>query len=144
MSIDAADRAGVAHFVRVCGAGVVATVGADAEPQAAYVGLTATDDGTLVFDAADDSRKVANIAERPRVAVTVTGAETTVQFEGRARIARDEERWRLGETYCERFPGSRALDVGFAVVVVDVAWVRVYDAASRPPHVTESTWSPRG
>ncbi|QMU98502.1 pyridoxamine 5'-phosphate oxidase family protein [Microbacterium esteraromaticum] len=140
MTIDASDRAAVAHFVRVCGSGVVASIGADGAPQAAYVGLTATDEGVLVFDATSDSRKVGNIRERPRVALAVTGADTSVQLEGRAHVARDEERWRLGEVYSERFPGSRALDVGFEVVVVDVHWVRVYDAGEHPPRVVEAIW----
>lgn len=141
MSIDAADRSAVAHFVRTCGAGVVATVGADAEPQAAYVGLTATDAGLLVFDATERSRKVANITARPKTAIAVTGGDVTMQFEGRARVTRDEERWRLGEAYSERFPGSRALDEGFVLIAVEVAWVRVYDAETHPPHVSESAWA---
>lgn len=140
MTIEASDRAAVAHFVRVCGSGVVASIGADGSPQAAYVGLTATDDGVLVFDATSESRKIANIRERPQVALAVTGAETSVQLEGRARIAHDEERWRLGEVYTERFPSSRALDAGFELVAVDVHWVRVYDAAEHPPRTIEATW----
>jgi len=141
MSIAASDRAAVVRFVRECGAGVVATIGPDGGPQAAYVGLTASDDGVLVFDAAEDSRKVANISGRPRVALTVTRAELTIQIEGRARITRGEERRRLGEMYNEHFPGSRALDAGFAVLAVDVSWVRAYDAESHPPRVTESSWA---
>lgn len=140
MSIDAADRAAVAHFIRVCGAGVVATIGPRGEPQAAYVGVTAEDSGVVVFDAMMDSRKVANIMERPAVAIAVTGADITVQLEGLARITRDEERWRLGESYSERFPASRALDIGFALIAVDVEWARVYDAGEHPPHVTEARW----
>ena len=140
MTIEASDRAAVARFVRVCGSGVVASVGRDGAPQAAYVGLTATDDGLLVFDAARDSRKVGNIRERPNIAVAVTGADTSVQLEGRARITRDEERWRLGEVYSERFPTSRALDAGFEIIAVEVHWVRVYDAGEHPPHIGEAAW----
>jgi len=141
MTIDASDRAAVAHFVRVCGSGVVASVGADGEPQAAYVGMTATDDGVIVFDARTVSRKVANILARPRVALAVTGADTSVQVKGRARVTRDEERWRLGEVYSDRFPTSHALDVGFEVIAVDVDWARVYDAGEHPPRVDEASWS---
>lgn len=140
MSIDATDRAAVGHFLRVCGSGVVATVGPDGAPQAAYVGLTATDDGIVVFDAAADSRKVINIAARSDVAIAVTGADITVQLEGRARITHDEERWRLGEAYCQRFPNSRALDAGFALLAVQVHWARVYDVGAHPPHVSEALW----
>ncbi|BDZ37864.1 pyridoxamine 5'-phosphate oxidase family protein [Microbacterium suwonense] len=141
MSIDPADRSAVARFIRTCGAGVVATVGSDAEPQAAYVGLTATDDGMLIFDATSQSRKVTNIARRPAVAVAVTGADVTVQLEGRAHVTRDEERWRLGEVYSERFPNSRVFDDGFVVVAVEATWVRVYDAGEHPPRVAETSWT---
>ncbi|MGN7975984.1 pyridoxamine 5'-phosphate oxidase family protein [Microbacterium sp. 22195] len=141
MSFDAADRSAVAQFVRTCGAGVVASVGSDAEPQAAFVGLTATDDGLLVLDALESSRKVANVRARPRVAVVVTDADVTVQLEGRARVSVDDERRRLGEAYSARFPGSRALADGFAVIAVEVHWVRVYDAGAHPPRVTEAAWA---
>lgn len=140
MSIRPSDRAAIAHFVRVCGSGVVASIGADGTPQAAYVGLTSSDDGVLIFDAAADSRKVANIGESAQVAVAVTGADISIQFEGRAHIANHEERWRLGEVYSERFPGSRALDVGFVLVAVEPSWVRVYDASEHPAEVSEASW----
>lgn len=141
MSIEAADRAAVAHFIRVCGAGVVATIGEDGEPQAAYVGIDAHDDGVIVFDAQQSSRKVANLTRDPRIAVAVTGADLTVQLEGRARVTHDEERWRLGEAYSQRFPGSRALDEGFVLLAVEVQWARVYDAGAHPPHVSEADWA---
>ncbi|WP_193596367.1 pyridoxamine 5'-phosphate oxidase family protein [Microbacterium sp. YJN-G] len=140
MSIDAGDRAAVAHFIRVCGSGVVATVGADGEPQAAYVGLTVAPDGAVLFDAPTDSRKVGNIEQRPRVAIAVTGADTTLQIEGRARITWDDERTRLGEEYARHFPDSRALDDGFTLLAVEIDWVRVYDAGVRPARVSESRW----
>ncbi|MGQ7313315.1 pyridoxamine 5'-phosphate oxidase family protein [Microbacterium arabinogalactanolyticum] len=141
MTFDAADRSAVTWFVLNCGAGVVASIGRDAGPQAAFVGLTATDDGLLVLDALESSRKVANIAARPEVAVVVTEGDVTVQLEGRARVSVDDERRRLGAAYDERFPGSRALDEGFVVIAVEVRWVRVYDAGTNPPRVTESDWA---
>jgi len=140
MSIDAGDRTAVTHFIRVCGSGVVATVGADGAPQAAYVAVTAAADGTVLFDAPTGSRKVGNIAERPRVALAVTGADTTLQLEGRARITWDDERTRLGEEYARHFPDSHALDDGFTLLAVDIDWVRVYDVGVRPPHISEARW----
>jgi len=141
MTFDAADRSAVAQFVRSCGAGVIASIGPDAGPQAAFVGLTATDDGLVVLDALESSRKAANIAARPGVAVVVTEGDVTVQLEGRARVSVDEERRRLGAAYDERFPGSRALDDGFVVIAIEVRWVRVYDAGTNPVCVTESDWA---
>ena len=65
------DRVELVAFVRAHGLGVVATSGPDGAPEAALVGLAATDDGELLFDTAVGSRKHANLVERPRVALVV-------------------------------------------------------------------------
>lgn len=140
MSITATDHDAVTRFVRQCEAGVIATLGDDGRPQAAFVGLAMAADGTIVLDAAASSRKVANIEARPEVAIAITGDDVSVQLEGRARVTHGAERDRLGEQYNQQFPGSRALEAGFAVIVVEVHWVRVYDARTRPPQVTEASW----
>lgn len=55
------DRAQFVEFVRRRGLAVIATRGPDGAPQAALVGITATDRGELVFDTARQSRKCANL-----------------------------------------------------------------------------------
>ena len=140
MSFSATDHEAVTRFIRHCGAGVIATLGDDGRPQAAFVGLAVAPDGTVVLDAAESSRKVANIMARPEVAIAITGDDVSVQVEGQARVAGGAERERRGEEYAEQFPGSRALESGFSVIAVDVHWVRVYDARTRPPHVSEASW----
>ena len=141
MSFQPRDTAAFAAFVRTHGAGVVATVSPAGAPEAALVGIAALDDGTLIFDAADDSRKIDNLRHDGRVAVVIgaTG-DVSVQLEGVATIATGPSREQHGATYNAQFPGSRALDPGFAVVVVHPDWVRVYDASTRPPVVTEARW----
>lgn len=64
-------------YVRGIGSGVVASVAEDGSPRAAYLDLTATDRGELVFNARTDSRKVANIFRDGRVAVVIGGADGT-------------------------------------------------------------------
>lgn len=132
------DLPGVAAFIRRCGAGVVATVDEHGHPEAAFVGLAALDDGTLVLDAPDDARKVRNIGEGADVAVVVTEGDVSLQLEGRARCATGEERAARGADYERQFPGSRALVPGFVVIVIDVRWVRVYDASQTPAVVAEA------
>lgn len=140
MTFSATDHDAVSQFIRECGAGVIATLGDDGRPQAAFVGIAVASDGTIVLDANVSSRKVANVEARPEVAIAITGSDVSVQVEGHARVTRDSERERLGEVYNSQFPGSRALDDGFCVIAVDVNWVRVYDARIQPPHVSEATW----
>ena len=49
-------------YVRTVSNGVVSTLSPEGQPQAAYLDLTATEQGELVFNARAESRKIANIA----------------------------------------------------------------------------------
>jgi general stress protein 26 len=136
---DAADLASVVAFAAAHDVAVVATVAPDGRPEAALVGIAALADGTLVFDAPDDARKVVNLRRTPHAAVVIgTEGEVSVQLEGPAAVAEGEERERLGAAYEARFPGSRALAPGFVVVAVRPEWVRVYDASVSPARVSEA------
>lgn len=74
------DRAELVTFIRQRGLAVVATRGPDGVPQAARVGVAATERGEIVFDTSEASRKHANIARDPRAAVVVGwDDEVTVQ-----------------------------------------------------------------
>ncbi|WP_353113885.1 pyridoxamine 5'-phosphate oxidase family protein [Microbacterium sp.] len=142
MAPDPHRPASLAAFVRAEGRGVVATVSPDGAPEAALVGLTARDDGTLIFDSPETFRKIANLRADDRVAVVIgTGGDVSVQVEGTALVVEGEERVALAAEYETRFPGSRALTDGFAVVAVRPAWVRVYDASSPAPEVAEARWN---
>lgn len=62
---------------------VVATVNQAGVPEAALVGVAATDKHELIFDTVSSSRKHANLVLRPRIAVTFSGpGEQTLQYEG--------------------------------------------------------------
>ena len=145
MTLDPHDRLSIAAFVRQEGRGVVATVAPQGGPEAALVGLASLDDGTLVFNAARQARKIDNLATNDLVAIVVgVAGEVSVQLEGTAVIAREQERERYGDEYERQLPGSRARDPEFAVVVVRPSWVRVYDTSTRPATVLEARWSSRG
>jgi len=127
-------------FVAANPMGVLATVGASGEPEAALVGVVALADGTLLVDALGSSRKVQNIRRAPRVAVVVGLGDVTFQVEGVARIADGSERATLAAAYEAASPGSRALDPQLAIIAVVPGWVRRYDATRRPADVTEAQW----
>ena len=75
------------NFVRQCGLAVIATRGADGAPQAALVGITATEGGELVFDTSRGSRKYRNLSAFAQVALVIGwDHEMTVQCEGTADI----------------------------------------------------------
>ena len=140
--IDPSDLRQVCDFIRREGRGVVATVTAAGSPQAALVGLAALDDGTLVFNSRDCARKIENLGSCARVAVVVgTEGDVTLQLEGTAAVLVGGERERSGAAYNDVFPGSRALTDGFVVVEVRPDWVRVYDASTKTPRVSEADWT---
>ena len=86
-------RAELIDFVRQRGLAVVATTSGTGAPEAAVVGITATDLGELVLDTAVDSRKADNIRRDPRVAVVIGwDDEQTLQIEGIADFLTGDER----------------------------------------------------
>src|SRR5690606_15972297 len=100
---DPCSRSSVARFVDGVGGGVVATVASDGSPEAAFVGLAALDDGTLIFNTSASARKVGNVRVRPRVAIVVTDEqEVSVQLEGEARISEGDDREQHGRAYQRR------------------------------------------
>ena len=63
----------------------MATRTRDGDPEAALVGITATDRGELVFDTSRHSRKYANLQADQRVAIVIGwDDELTVVVEGNA------------------------------------------------------------
>lgn len=134
-------HAEIADYVRSHSAGVVATVGQDGAPQAAYVAIAATDRGELVFDAKRDSRKIANLRRDAHVAIVAGGADdTTLQYEGIAGIPEGDERDRATSAYLDTFPqfaeSLRSSEI--IVVLVRPRWVRFGDYRTAPPSITEA------
>lgn len=143
MLVDPRDPASVGAFVRSCGLAVVATIDPAQRPEAALVSLAALDDGTLIFDAKHDSRKIENLRVSADVAVVVGWShDVSLQIEGRAELTAGPVRDRFGREYVAQFPGSRALDEGFVVVTVRPCWLRAYHATSEPPLIVEASWEP--
>lgn len=102
------DRAELVTFVRRRGLAVVATRGPDGAPEAALVGVAATDHGEIVFDTSIGSRKYCNILAYPRVALVIGWEdEVTVQCEGIADVLRGAERARCLVAYLDQYPDGR-------------------------------------
>lgn len=117
-------------YVRAQADGVVSTLGSAGEPQSAYLPLTATDRGEIVFDARVGSRNVANILRDARVAVVVGGADgTTLQLQGAADVPEGDDRARCAAAYAAAFPRFAAsLDRPDIVLLrVTVDWSRFGD-----------------
>jgi PPOX class probable F420-dependent enzyme len=124
-------------FVRARGLAVIATRGQDGTPQAALIGVAATDQAEIVFDTIKTSRKYRNINADPRVALVVgLDDEVTVQAEGVADLPRGEELRRCTDAYFALYPDGRqrATDPDIVHVRVRLTWLRYSDY--RPDSVT--------
>ncbi len=122
---------------------VLATRSPVGPPQAALVGVAVTEDLELVFDTVRTSRKYANLAAGPRVALVLgwTG-EVTVQYEGTARELTGEALEHDAAAYVRRFPDGQARRQWpeIAYVVVTPRWVRYSSYAEPAPCVEEFTF----
>lgn len=123
---------------------VVATVNQAGVPEAALVGVAATDKHELIFDTVSSSRKHANLVLRPRIAVTFSGpGEQTLQYEGVAfpistSGARDAA---YREVYYAAWPdGLERLNwEGLVYWGVTPLWAR-YSDFDRGPLISEFHW----
>jgi Pyridoxamine 5'-phosphate oxidase len=128
-----------------------ATISPDGAPQAAILGVAASDQLELVFDTVDNSRKFRNVQRDGRVAVVFGAAgeyksgshdERTVQYEGKADIPSGEELKRVQEEiYFKQFPDGRARLKWEHITYVRVrpTWIRYSNYDVDPPEIIE--WS---
>lgn len=127
------------------------TISPDGAPQAALLGVAASDQLELVFDTVDTSRKFRNVQRDGRVAVVFGAAggyksgshdERTVQYEGRADMPSGEELKRVQEEiYFKQFPEGRERLKWPHITYVHVrpTWIRYSDYNEDPPEIFE--WS---
>jgi general stress protein 26 len=118
------------EFVRARGLGVVATVAPDGSPEAALVGVAATDAAELVFDTSRRSRKFANIEPASEVAFVIGwDDEVTVQCEGVADMPTGADHARCLQAYFAQYPDGRERAESPNIVHIRVRphWVRYSD-----------------
>jgi general stress protein 26 len=126
----AVDQRQFINFVRQRGLAVIATRGADGAPQAALIGITATERGELVFDTSRSSRKYGNLSAFAQVALVIGwDHEMTVQCEGIADIPTGADHDRCLQAYLAQYPdgAERAHDPDIVHVRVRPSWLRYSD-----------------
>jgi len=124
------NRSELITFIRQRGLAVVATRGPQGTPQAALVGVAATDLAEIVFDSSATSRKYANIERDPEVAVVIGwDDEMTLQCEGPADVLSGDELERCRTFYFEQYPDGRERASGpnIAYVRIRPRWLRYSD-----------------
>jgi PPOX class probable F420-dependent enzyme len=132
-------------FLRRHSLAVVATVSADARPQAAVVGFVVSDQFELFFDTLASAQKAQNLRGNPRVALVVGwDEEQTVQIRGVADEPKGADLERLQKIYFDRFldgPQRRAWP-GITYVRVRPDWIRYSDFRERPQGSDPSAFPP--
>ncbi|MEO8102958.1 MAG: pyridoxamine 5'-phosphate oxidase family protein [Betaproteobacteria bacterium] len=136
------DRASLAAFLKSHRWAVASTVAHNGMPQAAVIGVAATDSLELVFDTLATTRKAANLRANPHIALVIgglDGEERTVQYEGVADFPAGAELEELKRVYFAAFPDgiARLRWPGILYVRVKPRWLRVSDFNADPPVILE-------
>lgn len=136
------NRSQLLAFMRAQKWAVQASLGPDATPQAAVIGVAVTDTFELVFDTLGTTRKAVNLRRNPKIALVIGWDEAqTVQYEGIADETRDAELDSLRNVYLSRFPDGveRQHWLDIAYFRVRPTWMRYSDFRNSDPNV--ETWS---
>lgn len=133
--------ADIAAYVAQQTLAVQASVGASGGPQAAVVGVVASDALELFFDTLGDTRKAVNLRRDPRVAFVLGWDMTesrTVQLEGIADEPTGADLGAWQARYFARFPDGVARQSwpGIAYFRVRPIWVRHSDFRGAAPVIS--------
>jgi len=125
-------RAELVRFLRRYRLAVEASVAADGSPQAAVVGFGVSDACEIVFDTLTTSRKYANLAADPRIALVIGwDHEMTAQIQGLVDFPTGAELARVREVYFAAYPDGRDR----------LAWPGITHARARPTWVRFSNFT---
>jgi hypothetical protein len=123
--------------------GVLGSIAADGSPQSALVGIGVSNELEIIFDTVKSSRKFQNLIMNPRCSFVIGWAgETTVQYEGQARLPEGDELKRYQQIYFTAWPDgpSRLTWPGIIHFVVRPTWLRYSDFDKNPPLIQGFTF----
>jgi len=119
---------------------VLSTVSEKGMPQSALVGIAVTRDLKIIFDTVTISRKYKNLIINPAIAFVIGWEdEQTVQYEGTARIPKDQQFDELLAVYFEVFPDGRDRKENWKDIsyfYVEPRWIR-YSNFNEPVQIEE-------
>jgi pyridoxine/pyridoxamine 5'-phosphate oxidase len=127
-------------FIREQPWAVEASVSENGAPQAAVIGVVASDALELFFDTLATSRKCRNLRRDPRVAFVIGWDDgRTLQLEGTADEPSGSDLERLKKLYFDRFPDGRERGAagGVAYFRVRPAWARFSDFRGKEPVIVD-------
>ena len=133
-------RAELVQFLRRYRLAVQASVARGGAPQAAVIGFGVSDACEIVFDTVTTTRKYANLAADPRIALVIGwDHDMTAQIEGVVDFPTGDELARAREVYFAAYPDGRdrLAWAGITHARVRPTWVRFSDFTKDPPLIVE-------
>lgn len=127
-------------FVREVGGAVLASNSGTGAPESAYVLVTATDAGKIVFGTNAQSRKFTNITADPRVSmVLMQDGAHEVQLEGEARVLEGSDAAPAAEALAAQHPGSTDTQDPENLRLLEFTgrWASRTDTSQQPPLAAE-------
>lgn len=117
-------------FIQAHKLAIVATVSDDRKSESALVGIAVTPDLKIIFDTSSNSRKYINILSNPSISFVIGwDNEQTLQYEGIAKIPKEEELDKLKEIYFDSFPDGKDREkwADIAYICAEPKWIRYSD-----------------
>ncbi|HVZ66982.1 MAG TPA: pyridoxamine 5'-phosphate oxidase family protein [Patescibacteria group bacterium] len=117
----------------------ISSVNAENKPESALVGYAMTDNLEIVIETLKTTRKYRNITARPHVSIVLyLGDESTLQYEGEARILDDSE-VELKNIYFSRNPEGKKWEASGSEVffLITPKWMRYSNFAKEPREILE-------
>lgn len=125
----------ILEFLKTHSDCVLATTNLRGLPEAATVGFSESQDLELVFGTSQNTRKFANIAHEPHVAVVVGfSGDTTVQYEGIASLLMEPELSQRLKRHFEKIPEVEQYRNSPRQVYLKIKpiWIRYTNYADQP------------
>ncbi|HEX4166689.1 MAG TPA: pyridoxamine 5'-phosphate oxidase family protein [Bryobacteraceae bacterium] len=119
---------------------VVSSISPEGALQSALVGIAVSERLEIVFDTLSSTRKYRNLLQHASCAVVIGwDNETTVQFEGEARLLEGEERETYQAVYFRKWPDGmeRLRWPGICHFVIRPVWIRYSDYNQATYEITE-------
>lgn len=118
--------------------GVLATHSQNRGVQAALMSFAVTDDGELIVDTEETSRKADNLLADPRVAAVIGTGDESLQVECHARVVSGDEREKYEQIFDEQLPDAhRVAPEESMFVVLRPHWLRYYDATGSTARIVQ-------
>lgn len=129
----------ILEFLRKHILAVIATCHRDGTPEAATIDISVQDNLEIVFSAFKETRKFANLAERPGVALVVGWDDNiTVQYEGEAAKVPAAEVEQYQQAFLNSVPADREfIERGAVMFKATPRWIRYSDFNKEPPELIE-------